>query len=124
MDSPQQIIQPLAGSSPSAAVLEKATDLAKSVPGTSSLVKNLPGIPRTDPAKEKRSSTSFDQKALDHKIHAQRTTMEGEMGAIMYAVTFCNEALHTMGPRIVSNVRFGTCAENIRLIPLVPPEEK
>ncbi|KAF9139174.1 hypothetical protein BGX30_008282 [Mortierella sp. GBA39] len=70
------------------------------------------------------SLAQFLPPCVDYKIHAQRTTMEGEMGAIMYAVKFCNEALHTMDcPRIVSNVLFDTCAENIRLIPLVPPEE-
>ncbi|KAK3835933.1 MAG: hypothetical protein JOS17DRAFT_788017 [Linnemannia elongata] len=55
---------------------------------------------------------------VDYKIHAQCTTMEGEMGAIMYAVKSCHEALHAMGcPRIASNVRIDTSAENFRQLP-------
>lgn len=56
-------------------------------------------------------SSSFPFFALrsgvDYKIHAQCTTMEGEMGAIMYAVKSCHEALHAMGcPRIASKYVF------------------
>ncbi|KAG9070067.1 hypothetical protein KI688_009398 [Linnemannia hyalina] len=55
---------------------------------------------------------------IDYKVHAQCTTMEGEMGAIMYAIKSCHEALHAMGcPRIASNVRFDTSAENYRQFP-------
>lgn len=40
---------------------------------------------------------------IDYRVHAQCTTMEGEMGAIMYALKACHEALHAMGcPRIES----------------------
>ncbi|KAF9547335.1 hypothetical protein EC957_008521 [Mortierella hygrophila] len=55
---------------------------------------------------------------IDYKVHAQCTTMEGEMGAIMYAIKCCHEALHAMGcPRIASNVRFDTGAEKYRQLP-------
>ncbi|OAQ33391.1 YkoF-like protein [Linnemannia elongata AG-77] len=55
---------------------------------------------------------------IDYKVHPQCTTMEGEMGAITYAIKACHEALHTMGcPRIASNVRFETGAENYHQLP-------
>ncbi|KAF9903105.1 hypothetical protein EC991_004232 [Linnemannia zychae] len=58
---------------------------------------------------------------VDYKVHAQCTTMQGDMGAIMYALKSCYEALHAMGcPRIASNIRFDTGAENYRQL---PPEE-
>ncbi|KAF9132040.1 hypothetical protein BGW39_000899 [Mortierella sp. 14UC] len=58
---------------------------------------------------------------VDYKVHAQCTTMEGDMGAIMYALKSCHEALHAMGcPRIASTIRFDTGAENYRQL---PPEE-
>ncbi|KAF9139175.1 hypothetical protein BGX30_008283 [Mortierella sp. GBA39] len=62
---------------------------------------------------------------IDYKVHAQCTTMEGEMGAIMYAIKSCHQALHAMGcPRIASNVRFDTGAENYRqLLPERAKEE-
>jgi hypothetical protein len=40
---------------------------------------------------------------VDYKVHAQCTTMEGDMGAIMYALKSCHEVLLAMGcPRISS----------------------
>ncbi|KAF9142100.1 hypothetical protein BG015_001045 [Linnemannia schmuckeri] len=55
---------------------------------------------------------------VDYKVHAQCTTMEGEMGAIMYAIKSCHEALHAMGcPRIASNIRIDTGAGNYRQLP-------
>ncbi|KAG0377915.1 hypothetical protein BGX24_005202 [Mortierella sp. AD032] len=58
---------------------------------------------------------------IKYKVHPQCTTMEGDMGAIMYALKSCHEALHTMGcPRIATNVRFDTGAEDYRQL---PPEE-
>ncbi|KAG0285925.1 hypothetical protein BGZ96_009887 [Linnemannia gamsii] len=56
---------------------------------------------------------------IDYKVHAQCTTIEGEMGAITYAIKACHEALHAMGcPRIASNIRFETGARNYRQLPL------
>ncbi|KAF8944105.1 hypothetical protein BGZ47_004617 [Haplosporangium gracile] len=55
---------------------------------------------------------------IDYKVHAQCTTMEGEMGAILYAIKSCHEALHVMGcPRIASNIRVDTGVENYRQLP-------
>ncbi|KAG0273999.1 hypothetical protein BGZ95_010190, partial [Linnemannia exigua] len=59
---------------------------------------------------------------IDYKVHPQCTTIEGDMGAIMYALKSCHEALHAMGcPRIATNIRFDTGAENYRQLLAVEP---
>ncbi|KAG0323152.1 hypothetical protein BGZ97_012869 [Linnemannia gamsii] len=85
---------------------------------TSSLGENLSGVTLGEVEKVLKRC------GIDYRVHAQCTTMEGEMGAIMYALKACHEALHAMGcPRIESNVRFGTGAENYRQLPLEHAED-
>ncbi|KAF9099553.1 hypothetical protein BGX29_010207 [Mortierella sp. GBA35] len=59
---------------------------------------------------------------IDHTVNQHCTTMKGEMGAIMYAIKACHEALHAIGcPRVSSSIRVDTGVHNYRQ--LSPPRE-
>ncbi|KAI1294257.1 hypothetical protein EDD11_008202 [Mortierella claussenii] len=46
---------------------------------------------------------------LQYKVHAEGTTIEGEMMEVMRAIKCCHQAAHAMQcPRIVSNIRLDT----------------
>ena len=51
----------------------------------------------------------FQERGLEHQMHAYGTNVEGDWDKVMSAVKRCHEIVHEMGaPRITTSMRMGT----------------
>lgn len=51
----------------------------------------------------------FNERGLEHRLHAYGTNVEGDWDEVFAAVKACHQALHHMGaPRISTTVKLGT----------------